>query len=167
MEVKIRAAKTDDLQNILNIINQAIIHTTALYDYEPRSYETQKIWFEKKISDDMPVIVAEYENQAIGFGTYGIFRPREGYKFSIEHSIYISEKFRSRGVGKKILEELIILATEGGYHTMIAGIDADNLSSYEFHKKYGFKEAGRFHEVGYKFNKWLDVVFMQLMLKNK
>jgi L-amino acid N-acyltransferase len=165
MELKIREAKIDDLQNMLNIINEAIIHTTALYDYEPRSFETQKIWFEKKISDKMPVIVAEYENQTIGYGTYGIFRPFEGYKFCVEHSIYIAKEFRGKGIGKKILEELIKLGTDQGFHTMIAGIDAENLASYEFHKKYGFREIGRFHEVGYKFNKWLDVIFMQLMLK--
>jgi len=164
MDIHIRQATKNDLEAILHIINHAILHTTAVYDYKPRTLAYQQAWFEKKQADNMPVLVAEHNNQTIGFGSYGIFRPWEGYRFSAEHSIYVSHEFRGQGIGGKLLERLITLARDQHFHTIIAGIDAENKSSYTFHQKYGFVEVGRFHEVGYKFDKWLDLVFMQLML---
>ena len=164
LPIQLREATERDIPVILKIVNQAILHSTAIYDYEPRSIETQQLWFEKKQAEKMPVIVAEYEDQTIGFGSYGIFRPWAAYRFSVEHSIYVSESFRGQGVGGKLLEALINLARQQGFHTMIAGIDAENTHSIAFHEKYGFEEAGRFKEVGFKFNRWLDLVFMQLFL---
>lgn len=161
----IRNAIEKDLPSILEIINHAILNTTAVYDYNPRTLKTQQEWFIKKTKDKMPVIVIEVNNEVVGFGSYGIFRPWDGYKFCVEHSIYISEKHRGKGLGEKLLQELIVLAKKQGFHTMIAGIDADNPGSYGLHEKLGFKEVGRFNEVGYKFDRWLDLVFMQLMLK--
>ncbi len=164
--MNIRNAIEKDLQCILEIINHAIENTTAVYDYSPRTLKTQQEWFAKKTADKMPVIVVEIDNKVVGFGSYGIFRPWDGYRFSVEHSIYISEKYRGQGLGKKLLQELIVLAKKQEFHSMIAGIDADNPGSYGLHKKLGFKEVGRFNEVGYKFDRWLDLVFMQLMLKS-
>jgi phosphinothricin acetyltransferase len=115
----------------------------------------------------MPVIVAEKDNEVVGFGTYGIFRPWDAYRFSVEHSIYTHHNFRGMGIGKLIMTELIKLAIEQGFHTMIAGVDASNKGSYGFHKKFGFQEIGTFKEVGYKFDRWLDLVFMQLFLDKR
>jgi phosphinothricin acetyltransferase len=164
LPVQVRTATVTDLPLILEIVNHAILFSTAVYDYEPRSIEVQHSWFEKKQAEGMPVIVAEYDGKVIGFGSYGIFRPWAAYQFSVEHSVYVSESFRGQGVGGKLLEELIKLAIKQGFHTMIAGIDAANTNSYTFHKKYGFGEVGRFKEVGFKFNRWLDLVFMQRFL---
>ena len=108
----------------------------------------------------MPVVVAEMNGTVVGYGTYGIFRPWDGYRYSIEHSMYVHNDSRGLGIGKLIMSELIKRATTEGYHTMIAGIDASNNGSYEFHKKLGFIEIGTFKEIGYKFNKWLDLIFM-------
>lgn len=163
--MNIRNAKEEDLPYILEIINHAIKNTTAVYDYNPRTLKMQKEWFLKKMADNMPVLIIEIDTKVVAFGSYGIFRPWDGYRFSVEHSIYVSEKFRGNGLGKKLLEELILLAKNGGFHTMIAGVDANNPGSYGLHKKFGFVEIGKFKEVGYKFDKWLDLVFMQLMLK--
>ena len=113
----------------------------------------------------MPVIVAEIDNEVVGFGTFGIFRPWPAYQFSVEHSIYVHKNARSKGIGKSLLTELIVLAKNGGYHTMIAGVDGSNKGSFEFHKKFGFEEIGTFKEVGFKFAKWLDLRFLQLFLK--
>lgn len=165
MKINIRKAGQADVQDILRIFNEAILHTTAVYDEQPRSLEQQMSWWEKKRSDKMPVLVAENEQEVIGFGTYGIFRPFDGFRYSLEHSIYVLQDFRGKGLGKMLLEELISLAGKEGYHSMIAGIDAENAASIAFHRFFGFKEVGRLPEVGYKFNKWLDLVFMQLMLK--
>ena len=163
----IRFAESKDVQSILDIVNHEILHSTVLYDYRERTYEKQLGWFEKKSQDKMPVIVAEKNNKVIGFGTYGIFRPWDAYRYSVEHSIYVNHRARGLGVGKLIMAELIRLAKEQGYHTMIAGVDGSNRGSYEFHRKFGFQEIGTFKEIGYKFDRWLDLIFLQLFLKDK
>jgi phosphinothricin acetyltransferase len=165
MEAHIREAHFGDLESILQIINHAIVYTTAVYDYQPRTLEQQQQWFEKKQADNMPVIVAEYAGEVIGFGSYGIFRPWDAYRFSVEHSVYVDEQHRGKGIGRQLLRKLIELAKAQRFHTLIAGIDAANTNSYAFHQKFGFVEVGRFREVGYKFDKWLDLVFMQLFLE--
>ncbi|WP_138479048.1 GNAT family N-acetyltransferase [Dyadobacter bucti] len=164
MHLIIRSATPKDLPALLEIINHAILNTTAIYDYEPREYDQQKAWLDQMFNDGMPVVVAEVDGEVIGYGSYNMFRPKIGYKFSVEHSIYLNEKSRGMGVGSRILESLIQRARESGIHTMIAGIDAANRGSIEFHKKYGFIEKGYLKEVGYKFDQWLDLVFMQLLL---
>jgi L-amino acid N-acyltransferase YncA len=164
MHLIIRNATPKDLPALLEIINHAILNTTAIYDYEPRDYDQQKMWLDQMFNDGMPVVVAEVDGEVIGYGSYNMFRPKIGFKFSVEHSIYLNEKSRGMGVGSRILESLIQRARESGIHTMIAGIDAANRGSIEFHKKYGFIEKGYLKEVGYKFDQWLDLVFMQLLL---
>jgi L-amino acid N-acyltransferase YncA len=165
MDIKIRPAVFSDIDTILEIINHEILHSTSIYDYEPRDFETQKLWFEEKQDQKLPILVAESENGTIGFATYGSFRQKEAYKFTIEHSVYVAEEFLGKGIGKLLLVELIQLAKNQGYHTMIGAIDADNAGSITFHEKFGFKSVGTIRQVGYKFDKWLDLVFMQLILK--
>jgi L-amino acid N-acyltransferase YncA len=167
MDLIIRNAAPKDLPAILEIINHAILTTTAIYDYDARTLEEQTTWFEKMIVDGMPVIVAEHDKQVIGYGSYNIFRPKVGYRFSVEHSIYLNDRSRGIGVGGKLLGSLIQRARESGLHSMIGAIDAANRGSIEFHKKYGFIEKGYLREVGYKFDQWLDVVYMQLILEEE
>lgn len=164
MEIKIRPYKTEDTQAILAIINHNILHSTALYDYTIRSYEQQKNILEEKIHKNFPVIVAELKGNVVGFGMYSEFRFREAYKFTVEHSVYVNENFHGKGIGKQLLQELIVLARKQKLHTMIAVIDAENQSSVEFHEKFGFVTAGIVKESGYKFDRWLHSVFMQLIL---
>ena len=162
--LSIRPAKLKDVPKILEIINYEITNSTVVYDYKKRSLAQQIEWFNAKQEAKMPVLVAEKNSTVLGYGSFGIYRPWEAYKYSVEHSIYVSSSDRGTGVGKILMEELILLAKKQGYHTMIAGIDAENNGSYRFHEKFGFKEVGRFNEVGYKFNRWLDLIFMQLYL---
>ena len=164
MNIKIRQAEEKDVSAILKIVNHEILNSTVVYHYNVRTLDQQLNWFKEKMKNKLPVFVAEKNSKVIGFGTYGIFRPWEAYKFSIEHSIYVDKNSRGLGVGKRLMKELINLATNEGYHTMIAGVDASNKKSVEFHENFGFKEVGTFKEVGFKFNKWLDLVFMQLYL---
>lgn len=164
MEIKIRPAVFSDIDTILEIVNHEILHSTSIYDYEPRDFETQKLWFEDKLAKNVPVLVAEFENGTIGYATYGSFREKIGFQYTVEHSIYIADEFTGKGVGKLLLAELIQLAKKQGYHVMIGAIDADNPGSIAFHRKFGFKAAGTIHEAGYKFDRWLDLVFMQLTL---
>ncbi|PWJ58715.1 phosphinothricin acetyltransferase [Dyadobacter jejuensis] len=165
MSVKIRNASPLDLPVILEILNQSIRTSTAIYDYEERTLEQLTEWFERMILDSMPVLVSEVENEVIGYGSFQRFRPKEGFRFSVEHSIYLKESSRGMGVGGRLLESLIQRAKEQGIHTMIGCIDASNRGSISFHEKYGFVEKGYIKEVGYKFDQWLDLVYMQLILK--
>lgn len=165
MNVIIRNATVEDLPQILEIVNHAILHTTSNYLYEVQTVENQLQWFEEKKSKQFPIIVADYNGTAVGFGTYGTFREKIGYQFTVEHSVYVAPEFIGKGIGKQLLLALIVLAKDGGYHTMIGGIDAANTGSIDFHRKFGFIETGIIKEVGFKFGKWLDLQFMQLILK--
>jgi len=160
----IREAQQSDLSIILDIMNDAILNTTSIYDYKIRSAQFVETWYNKKRLDNLPVLVAEINGSAVAYGSYGPFRAWDAYKYSVEHSIYVQKKFQGQGIGKQLLIALIDKARNDGYHTMIAGIDAANQKSYDFHRKLGFFETGRMKEVGYKFDRWLDLVFMQLML---
>jgi phosphinothricin acetyltransferase len=163
MAINIRPYKTDDTQAILDIVNHNILHSTSLYDYNIRSYEKQKTILEEKINKNFPVIVAELDGIVVGFGMYSEFRFREAYQFTVEHSVYVSEDFQSKGVGKQLLQELINLARKQKIHTMIGVIDSENQGSVVFHEKFGFKTVGIIKESGYKFDRWLDSVLMQLI----
>ena len=163
MAINIRPYKTDDTQAILAIINHNILHSTSLYDYNIRSYEQQKTILEEKINKKFPVIVAELDGIVVGFGMYSEFRFREAYQFTVEHSVYVNEDFQSKGIGKQLLQELINLARKQKIHTMIGVIDSENQSSVVFHEKFGFKTVGIIKESGYKFDRWLDSVLMQLL----
>lgn len=165
MSVTIRPYQTEDTQAILEIINFNILNSTALYDYNIRTYEQQKTILEEKSAKNFPVLVAEIDNQVVGFGTYGEFRFKEAFRYTVEHSVYINEKAQGKGAGKLLLEQLILIAKEQNLHTMIGVIDAENKSSIGFHEKFGFKNVGTIKECGYKFERWLDAVFMQLILK--
>jgi phosphinothricin acetyltransferase len=162
--ISIRKAERTDLAGILEIVNHEIVHSTVLYEYEPRTVEQQTEWFEAKKKDSWPVFVAELNARVVGFGTYGPFRERAAYRKSIEHSVYVHKDFRGNTIGHRLMVELIQTAKQNGFHTMIAGIDSSNQGSVEFHRKFGFEVIGTFKEVGFKFNRWLDVTFMQLLL---
>jgi phosphinothricin acetyltransferase len=165
MEILIRAYQTEDTQAILDIINYNILHSTALYDYAIRNYEQQKAILDDKTNKGFPVIVAELNGIVVGFGMYSEFRFREAYKFTVEHSVYVSEKHIGKGIGKIVLTELILLAKAQGLHTMIGVIDSENQASIAFHEQFGFETVGIIKESGFKFNRWLDSVFMQLILE--
>ena len=165
MTIKIRPYSEADVPSILDIINDNILHSTSLYDYEPRSLVKQSDLLKDKTAKNFPVIVAEIDGEIAGFGIYGEFRFRDAYRFTVEHSVYVSKDFKGKGVGGKLLQSLIDLAKKQGLHTMIGVIDAENTESILFHEKYGFKNVGIIKESGFKFNRWLDSVFMQLILE--
>ena len=165
MEIKLRSYTITDTQAILDIINFNIINSTALYDYNPRTIEQQISIFEDKLKKGFPIIVATADEQVVGFGYYSEFRFREAYKFTVEHSVYVANDFHGKGIGKLLIIELIQLAKQQKLHTMIGVIDAENESSIRFHEQFGFKTAGIVKETGYKFDRWLHSVIMQLMLE--
>jgi len=165
MEIIQRPYQTKDTQAILDIINYNILNSTAIYDYNIRTYEQQKAILEDKLNKNFPVIVAECDGKVVGFGMYSEFRFREAYKFTVEHSVYVSKDYHGKGIGKLLLAKLIQLAKKQNLHTMIAVIDAENQSSIVFHEQFGFKTVGIIKDSAFKFDRWLHSVFMQLILE--
>ncbi|MEO8236306.1 MAG: N-acetyltransferase family protein [Flavobacterium sp.] len=165
MSIIIRIATIHDMPSVLEIINYEILHSTSIWDYDIRTLEQQITILKEKKERDFPLIVAEKEDKIIGFGTYGSFRFKIGYQFTVEHSVYVHKDFHGNGIGKLLLLELIALAKLQKLHTMIGVIDSENRDSIAFHEKFGFKTVGIIKESGYKFDRWLDSVFMQLILK--
>lgn len=149
---------------ILGILNDAILHTTAVWDYEPRPLGAMLEWFAGKERMGLPVIGLFASGELIGFGTYGPFRAWEGYRFSAEHSLYVAAEHRGKGGGKQLLAALIEHAQKQGLHTLIAGIAAENTVSLRLHERLGFAHCGTIREAGFKFGRWLDLTFLQRVL---
>jgi phosphinothricin acetyltransferase len=164
MEIKIRDYQIQDCKAIIEIINDAILNSTALYDYNIRTLNTQEAIFEEKLQKGFPVIVAESNNEVVGFGYYSEFRFREAYKFTVEHSVYANKNAIGKGIGKLLLNELIETAKKQNLHTMIGVIDSENTNSIDFHKRFGFEEVGFIKESGFKFDRWLHSVIVQKIL---
>jgi L-amino acid N-acyltransferase YncA len=165
MEIKIRPYQNSDAETIANILNYYIANSTALYDYGPRTVEQQQLIFDEKLHKGFPVIVATIEDIVVGFGYYSEFRFREAYKFTVEHSVYVAPDEHGKGIGKVLLQNLIDLAKQQKLHTMIAVIDSENENSITFHQQFGFATVGNVKESGFKFDRWLHSVIMQLMLE--
>lgn len=160
----IRPAEAADLPDILEIYNDAILNTTAVYDYEPHTLEMRQQWYQSKCSDGLPVMVATVSDQVVGFGALSWFRAWAAYQFTVENSIYIASSYQGQGIGRLLLQQLISAARELNMHTIVAGIDAENLASQKLHQRLGFEQVGYFRQVGYKFDRWLDLKFWQLVL---
>ena len=165
MKINIRPYTKIDAETIVAILNYYIADSTALYDYEARTLEQQQNIFEEKLKKGFHVIVATIEERVVGFGYYSEFRFREAYKFTVEHSVYVSPNEHGKGIGKVIMQNLIRLAKEQKLHTMIGVIDSENESSIAFHEQFGFTTVGIIKESGYKFDRWLHSVIMQLILE--
>jgi len=150
---------------ILAIFNEAIANSTALYDYKPRTLEIMATWFETKAKGNFPVIGIENDSGALmGFASYGTFRAFPGYKYTVEHSVYVDTRFRGQGVGKRLLQEIIAAAQRQQYHLLVGGIDASNSVSIRLHEAMGFAHCGTIKQAGFKFGRWLDLSFYQLIL---
>ncbi len=150
---------------ILDIYNDAIANTTAVYEYQLFSPEKIQAWFAEKQAGKYPVIGAVDDSGALlGFASYGVFRARPAYKYSVEHSVYVHKDCRGKGIGRELLKRIIDAARDQNYHVMVGGIDAENAASIALHKQFGFVHAGTITQAGFKFGRWLDLVFYQLTL---
>ena len=152
-------------EQILDIFNDAILNSTALYDYKLRGMDSMVNWFNDKKAHNFPVIgIVDDQNILLGFGSFGTFRVRPAYKYTVETSIYIHKDHRGKGLGKIMLSEIIKNAKIQDYHCLVAAIDSSNEVSVKLHQAFGFEFSGRIKQVGYKFSKWLDLDFYQLIL---
>jgi len=153
-------------EQILAIFNDAILNSTALYDYQPRKSESMAGWFEAKRRGNFPVIGAVAESgEMLGFASYGVFRAWPAYKYTVEHSVYVAGEHRGKGVGKRLLRQIIAEAEKQNYHVLVGCIDAQNTVSIAMHRVFGFQHAGTIRQVGFKFGAWLDLELYQLILK--
>jgi phosphinothricin acetyltransferase len=162
--IDVRLAFEDDLPAILDIYNEVIANTTAVYDYDPHTYQMRKTWYDAKQKEGYPVFVAVEGHQIVGFSSYGPFRAWAAYQFTVENSVYVAADQRGKGIGRLLMIPVIESAREKGKHAIVSGIDASNEASLRLHKSFGFAEVAHFKEVGHKFGQWLDLKFMQLIL---
>lgn len=160
----IRPAIAADLPGILDIYNHAVLHTTASYDLEPVSLQSRQEWFAARQKAGFPVLVAEHAGEVVGWATFGPFREKAGYALTAEHSVYVRHDQRGAGVGHALMDELIERARARKLHILLGVVDAENAGSIRFHEGFGFRVAGRLSQVGFKFGRWLDAVFLELRL---
>jgi L-amino acid N-acyltransferase YncA len=163
--ISIRDAETADLPQILAIYNDVIATSTAVYATQPSSLAERAEWFEQRRQRGFPVLVAAEGDGVLGFSSFGEFRGAwSGYRYSVEHSVHVRADARGRSLGRLLVEALFPIAAALDKHLMIGAVDAANEGSIRFHERLGFARVGHFKEVGRKFDRWLDLVFLQRFL---
>ena len=164
MSLTIRFANEADLPALLAIYNDAVENTLAIWNETLVDLENRREWLKARNRDGFPVLVAEREEQVVGYASYGPFRPFEGFRHSSELSVYVASDARGGGIGRALLAELVEEARERKVHVLVAGIEAGNTASIALHKSQGFEDSGTLKQVGQKFGRWLDLTFMQKIL---
>ena len=162
--IEVRIATKDDLPAMLAIYNDIILTTTAVWHSEPHTLPMRQEWFALKQEQGHPVFVAKSESEVVGFSTFGPFRPWHGYRFTVENSVYVAAAHRGKGIANLLLPPLIDSAKQLKLHAIVAGIESTNDVSIRLNRKFGFEEVAHFKQVGYKFDRWLDLTFMELVL---
>jgi L-amino acid N-acyltransferase len=163
--MRIVAATVDELPGILAIYNEVIEHSTAIYALAPTTLAERRTWLEARVASGYPVLVAIERDEVLGFASFGDWRGTwPGYRYTVEHTVHVRSDARGRGLGRQLVEALFPLALALGKHVMIGGIDASNVRSIRFHERLGFERVAHFREVGHKFGRWLDLVFVQRLL---
>jgi L-amino acid N-acyltransferase len=160
---RIRVATIEDLVAINEIYNHYVAHSTCTYQETPEPMEARRKWF----ADHGPVhsvTVAEIGGRVVGWGSLSAYHARSAYRFTVENSVYVHHEFQRRGIGTLILADLIERARTLGHRAIIAGIDADQAGSVALHEKFKFETVGHLQRVGFKFGRWLDVIYMELLL---
>jgi phosphinothricin acetyltransferase len=164
LEFAIRDATADDLPSVLAIYNDVIATSTAIYRETPVTLDDRTAWWDSRRAEGYPVLVAVRAGEVLGFASFGDFRAWPGYRFTVEHTVHVRGESRGRGVGSALMPPLFERARALGKHVMVAGVDAGNAASLRFHERLGFERVAHFREVGFKFGRWLDLVFLQRWL---
>lgn len=162
MTATIRSATVDDLPGVLAIYNDIVATSTAVFSLEATTLEERRRWYDARITGGFPVLVAEVDGTIAGFASFAEFRGAwHGYRYSVEHSVHVAAAQRGRGLGSQLTRALFAPAAAMGKHVMVGGIDAANEVSLRMHERLGFERVAHFREVGHKFGRWLDLVFVQ------
>lgn len=162
--MKIRLAERTDVPAMREIFNEVLRNSNSIYREDVVTLEDRYAWFDEKVEHGFPIFGAYEEDQLVGYAGYGSWRSAQGYRKSVELTIYVDRKFRGAGIGSELMKTIIEQAKTDGHHVMIGAIDSDNQQSINFHKRFGFIETARMPEVALKNNKWLTLVFMQKLL---
>lgn len=162
--MQIRDAVHSDFDQVTAIYNEVLTHSTAIYNDRPATVDERVSWWRSRVAQGFPVIVASDDTRITGFATFGDFRAWPGYRFTVEGTVHIHADVRGQGVGTRLLKEILARASAMGKHVMIAGVDSENAASLRFLERFGFERAGHLREVGYKFDRFLDLVFLQYWL---
>ena len=160
----VRNATEEDLPAMLEIYNDIIVNTTAVWHSEPHTLEMRKDWYRQRQEMGYPIFVAVEKEKLLGFSTIGPFRPWWGYRFTVENSVYVAADSRGKGVANLLMPPLIDAVKELKLHAIVAGIEASNEASVALHQKFGFVEVAHFKEVGWKFDRWMDLKFLELIV---
>lgn len=156
----VRDAVAADAAAVAAIYNHAVRETTAIWNDREVDAADRVAWIAERQGAGFAVLVAEFAGAVAGYSTYGPFRPHDGYRHTVENSVYIMSRFQGKGVGRTLMMALIERASHNGFHVMVAGVEAGNEASMRLHRALGFREAGRLPQVGMKFGRWLDLAFM-------
>jgi phosphinothricin acetyltransferase len=166
--MRIRDARDGDAEAIAAIYNDAVLHTTAIWNEKTVEADNRRTWIADRCRQGYPVLVAiDDVDDVLGYASFGDWRPFDGYRHTVEHSVYVRKDRRGGGVGKALMIELTARASSLGKHVMVAGVEAANVASIAMHRKLGFAEVGRMSQVGAKFGRWLDLAFLQLTLDGR
>ena len=160
--IRVRNAGTDDLPAMLAIYNEIVANTTAIYNDKPSSLDERREWLRVRRGGGWPVLAAMRGDELVGYASFAEFRGAwPGYLHSVEHSVYVRADCRHQGIGSALVRSLLPLAAALDKHVMIGGIDAANEGSLRLHERLGFQRVAHYREVGRKFGRWLDLVFVQ------
>lgn len=160
----IRDATEHDLPAIRAIYNDAVLNTTAIWNEQPVDLANRQAWFSARQAQQYPILVAVDNDEVTGYASFGDWRPFEGFRYSVEHSVYVRNDQRGKGLGPSLMQALIERARNCDKHVMVAAIESGNLASIRLHERLGFVTTGQMPQVGIKVGRWLDLTFMQLTL---
>lgn len=163
----IRDANPADLGALRDIYNDAVLNTTAIWNEVAIDLDNRRAWLELRAQQGFPVLVAEDAGAVVGYASYGPWRAFDGFRETVEHSVYVRADQRGKGVGPQLMQALIDRARAQGLHVMVAAIESGNAASIRLHERLGFATTGQMPQVGQKFGRWLDLTFMQLILDGR
>lgn len=160
----IRDATTGDLPGILEIHNEAIANTTAIWDETLADLDERRRWLDDRRASGFPVLVADVDGAVAGYASYGVWRAKSGYRYTVENSVYVHVDHHRRGIATALMTALIERARAGGIHVIVASVESSNTTSIALHERFGFRIVAQMPEVGRKFGRWLDMTYLQLTL---
>lgn len=160
----IRDATTGDLPGILEIHNEAIANSTAIWDETLADLDERRRWLDDRRADGFPVLVADVDGAVAGYASYGVWRAKSGYRYTVENSVYVHVDHHRRGIATALMTALIERARAGGIHVIVASVESSNTTSVALHERFGFRIVAQMPEVGRKFGRWLDMTYLQLTL---
>ncbi|WP_130903997.1 GNAT family N-acetyltransferase [Pseudomonas sp. Sample_22] len=165
MTYHIRDAVHADLAAIRDIYNDAVLNTTAIWNEHVVDLDNRQAWFHARQAQAYPILViVDMDDAVLGYASFGDWRPFDGFRHTVEHSVYVRSDQRGNGLGPQLMDVLVARARGCGKHVMVAAIESGNTASIRLHERIGFVTTGQMPQVGTKFGRWLDLTFMQLTL---